>query len=157
MSTVRFSVIALLVLMLCPGPPLPAASASESGRAVAPPATAEVLAEIRRSVEGARQRFEVRDANGVLAYISERYRSDGLTKRDVGQQLLALFGLYDQLRARVAVDQARMADGGVWVYTSGEVSGHLPFVGWVAVFSWQNQPEVARREGSAWRLFGFQN
>ncbi len=45
----------------------------------------------------------------------------------------------------------------MWVYTSGEVSGRLPFLGWVTILTWQNEPEVARREDAGWRLFGFQN
>jgi len=36
------------------------------------------------------------------------------------------------------------------------VSGRLPLVGWVTVLTWQNEPEVARREDAGWRLFGFQ-
>jgi hypothetical protein len=30
-------------------------------------------------------------------------------------------------------------------------------MGWVTVLTWQNQPEVARREDMRWRLFGFQD
>jgi len=33
----------------------------------------------------------------------------------------------------------------------------MPLVGWVTVLSWETQPDVARREGNAWRLFGFQD
>lgn len=108
-------------------------------------------------VERARQRFEARDAAGVLAHVSEQYRSGGLTKADLRQQLLAMFALYEVLRARVIIDNVQVVDGAVWVYTSGEVSGRLPFLGWVPVLTWQNEPEVARREDAGWRLFGFQN
>jgi len=149
--------IALLMLTAFAGATPPAVPAQTSAMRGARPAPPEVAAELRLSVDRARQRLEARDANGVLAYISEQYRSDGLTKADVGQQLRAMCALYDQLRARVTIDEARIVDGGAWLYTTGEVSGRLPFVGWVPILTWQNQPEVARNEGSTWRLFGFQN
>ena len=50
-----------------------------------------------------------------------------------------------------------MVDGDVWFYTTGEVTGRLPLVGWVTVLSWQREPEVARRQGDVWRLVGFQD
>ena len=124
---------------------------------MATPAPSEVVTEIQRSVENARQRFEARDAGGVLAHVSERFRSSGLTKPAVRQQLLAMFGLYEALRARVAVDQVQIVDGDVWVHTSGRITGRLPLLGWMTVLVWQNEPEVARREGEIWRLFGFQD
>jgi hypothetical protein len=117
----------------------------------------EWVSELNKVVERARQRFEARDAAGVLAHVSEQYRSGGLTKNDLRQQLLAMFALYEVLRARAIIDNVQVVDGAVWVYTSGEVSGRLPFLGWVTVLTWQNEPEVARRENSGWRLFGFQN
>jgi hypothetical protein len=157
MSMGRFLVALLLMVAIATGAMLPAAPASGSGKTGAKPAPPEVIAELGLSVERARQRFEARDASGVLASVSEQYRSDGITKPVIRQQLLAMFALYDEMRARVAIDQVRLVDGGAWLYTSGEVSGHLPLVGWVPILTWQNQPEVARREGSAWRLFGFQN
>src|SRR5439155_2978251 len=46
---------------------------------------------------------------------------------------------------------------GVWFYTTGEVTGRLPLVGWVTVLSWQREPEVVRRQGEVWRLVGFQD
>ena len=116
-----------------------------------------MVLEIRQSVEQARQRFEARDAGGVLAHVSERFRSSGLTKSAVRQQLLAMLGLYEAVRARVAVDQVQIVDGDVWFHTSGQISGRLPLLGWMTVMAWQNEPEVARREGTAWRLFGFQD
>jgi len=56
----------------------------------------------------------------------------------------------------VIIDNVQVVDGAAWVYTSGEVSGRLPFLGWVTVLTWQNEPEVAR-EDAGWRLFSFQN
>ena len=146
--------IALIVLALCIGA-MPTASAP--GAPVARAAPPELVSELDKVVERARQRFEARDAAGVLAHVSEQYRSGGLTKDDLRQQLLAMFALYEVLRARAIIDNVQVVDGAVWVYTSGEVSGRLPFLGWVTVLTWQNEPEVARRENSGWRLFGFQN
>jgi hypothetical protein len=145
--------IALFVMMLCVGgmSATPAPGAPEAR--AAPP---ELVSELRPVVERARQRFEARDAAGVLAHVSEQYRSGGLTKADLRQQLLAMFSLYEVLRARLTIDDVQLVDGAVWVYTSGDVSGRLPLVGWVTVLTWRNEPEVARREDAGWRLFGFQ-
>ncbi len=154
MAPSRLQVIGLIALMLCVGgmsaTQVPAAPESRA----APP---ELVGELRPVVDQARQRFEARDLAGVLAHVSEQYRSGGLTKADVRQQLLALFSLYEVLRARVRIDNVQVTDGVVWVYTSGEVTGRLPLMGWVSVLAWQNEPEVARREEAGWRLFGFQN
>ncbi len=157
MWTRRFRLLALLVVVLCAAttpPVVPAQTSGQRGAKAAPP---EVVAELQRSIERARQRLEARDANGVLAYVSQHYRSQGLTKADVGEHLHAVCNLYEQLRVRVTIDHTRIVDGVVWVYTTGEVSGRLPFIGWVPALSWRNQPEVARNEGSTWRLFGFQD
>jgi hypothetical protein len=151
------AVSALLVTALLGGAPVAETTAPAPGTVVATPAPAEVVVELQGAVETARQRFEARDLAGVLASISEHYRSSGLTKRAVRDQLVAMFSLYQQLRARVTVDRVAMVDGRAWVYTSGEVSGQLPFMGWVTVLTWRGEPEVARREGAAWRLFGFQD
>src|SRR5439155_25415680 len=65
-----------------------------------------------------------------------RRRSGGLTKPDVRQQLLALYSLYDELRARVQVNHVEMVDGEVWFYTTGEVTGRLPLgMGYGAVLA----------------------
>jgi hypothetical protein len=120
----------------------------------APPGTAEELGAV---VEQARLRFVAKDASGVLAHLADNYRSSGLTKPDVRQQLLALYSLYEELRARVQVNHVEIVDGDVWLYTTGEVTGRLPLVGWVTVLSWQREPEVARRHGGVWRLVGFQD
>ena len=120
----------------------------------APPATAGELGAL---VEQARARFVARDAAGVLAHVAEDYRSAGMTKPAVRDQLLALYSLYDALRARVRVDQVDLVDGDAWIYTTGEIAGRLPIVGWVTVLSWQREPEVARRQGAVWRLIGFQD
>jgi hypothetical protein len=124
---------------------------------VATPAPPHVAAELQSSVERARVRFEARDLAGVLAAVSEQYRSSGMTKAAVRDQLTVMFALYSPIRARVTVDRVEMVDERAWVYTTGEVTGRLPFVGWVTVLTWQGEPEVAQREAAGWRLFGFQD
>jgi hypothetical protein len=124
---------------------------------VAAPAPPRVAAELGAAVERARERFEARDLAGVLAGVSEQYRSGGLTKAAVRDQLAAMFALYPQLRARVTIDRVELVDERAWIYTSGEVTGRLPFLGWVTVLTWQGEPEVARREPAGWRLFGHQD
>jgi len=153
-ATPRRRIIALIALTLCVGG-VPAAPAS--GAPVAQAAPPELVRELRPVLERARQRFEARDAAGVLAHVSEQYRSGGLTKTDLRQQLIAMFTLYEVLRARVTIEDVQVVNGAVWVYTSGEVFGRLPFLGWATVHKWQHEPEVARREDLSWRLFGFQN
>lgn len=145
----------LLALVVATGGTPPALA---SAGAVAPtPAPASMVAELGSVIEQARARFEARDLAGVLASVSEQYRSSGLTKRVVREQLLAMFALHQELRARVRLERVHLVAETAWVYTSGEVLGRLPFVGWITVLSWQNEPEVARREASGWRLFGFQD
>ena len=123
-------------------------------RRVAPIA---VVREIQAALERARVRFEARDAAGVLAHVSERYRTGPMTKAEVRQQLLAVYEIYPSVRARVVIDAVELVDGGAWVYTTGEVTGRLPVVGaWMTVLSWERELEVARQEGGAWRLFGYQ-
>jgi hypothetical protein len=124
---------------------------------VATPAPPTVVTELRTAIEAARQRFEARDRAGVLVSVSERYRSAGLTKAAVREQLSAMFALYQELRAQVTLDRVEMVGARARVYTTGEVSGRLPLMGWVLVLSWQDEPEVARREAAGWRLFGFQD
>lgn len=155
MDGISRRLVALLVLACCAGAPASDTLARETR--VATPAPAPVAAELRHAVEQARERFEARDLAGVLASVSEQYRSSGMTKAAVREQLLAIFTLYPQVRARVALDKVELVDGGTWVYTSGEVTGRLPLVGWVTVLTWQAEPEVARRESAGWRLFGFQD
>jgi hypothetical protein len=147
--------VVLLALVLCGGCPPPAAA--QPATVAATPAPAEVTAELRRGVELARARFEARDLTGVLATISEQYRSAGMTKSALREELAAMFALYRELQARVALDRVELVAGGIRIYTSGEVSGRLPVVGWVTVLTWQGEPEVVRREATGWRLYGFQD
>lgn len=152
------AVTSLLILALAGGTAPGAAGAPPSPPPrVAVPAAPEVAREVARLVETARQRFEARDAAGVLAHVSEHYRSAGLTKAAVRQQLLAMFAIYEALRARVVVERVDVVDGATWVYTTGEVSGRLPMMGWLSVLTWTREPEVVRLEAGTWRLVGFQD
>jgi hypothetical protein len=143
---------ALLVLLLWTS-----ASGTTTAPRVATPAPPGTAEELGALVEQARRRFVARDAAGVLAHLADNYRSAGVTKRDVRQQLLTLYSLYEELRARVQLNHVELVDGDVWFYTTGEVTGRLPVMGWVTVLSWQREPEVARRDGTVWHLVGFQD
>jgi len=120
------------------------------------PAPMETVQELQATLARARERFEARDTAGVLSYVSDQYRSGPLTKAGIRGQLLGIFGLYEAVRARVTIDAVDMVDGGARVYTTGEISGQLPIVrSWVTFLWWEREPEIARREGSVWRLYGF--
>jgi hypothetical protein len=120
-------------------------------------ASPETVQEIRIAVDRAKLRFEARDAPGVLAHVSEQYRTGPFTKVEVRAQLLAIYEIYPAVRARVVVDAVEMVGDTAWVYTTGEVTGRLPILGsWMTVWSWERELEVARREGAVWRLWGYQ-
>jgi hypothetical protein len=132
------------------------------GRAAAPPdpgrpAPAEIVVEIRQALDDAVRRFQAMDAAGVLVHVSEQYRTGPLTKRGLAEQLRALFAVHDQLHARVRIDEVRMVGDTAWVYSTGDVTGRVRWVGnSIPVLSWQRELEVARREGGRWRLYGDQ-
>lgn len=136
--------------------------AEAEGRALAatPPgiaAPAQVVRELREALAQAVQRFEAKDAPGVLTHVSDQYWTGPLTKAAIRAQILALFQIYDVLRARVRIDDVRMVGEHAWVYSSGEVTGRLPILGaWMSLYGWERELEVARREGGAWRLYGYQ-
>jgi hypothetical protein len=157
MGSVSRHLAAGLAVALCAGARALDAAPPAAPTVVSTPAPAPVAAEVRDAVERARARFEARDLAGALAAVSEQYRSSGRTKAAVRDQLAAMFALYQQLQARVTVDRVEMVGDAAWVYTTGEVNGRLPVVGWVSVLAWQGEPEVARREATGWRLFGFQD
>jgi hypothetical protein len=120
-------------------------------------APAGVVREVEAGLAQAVQRFEARDVAGVLAQVSEQYRTGPLTKSAIREQLLATYGLYDSVKANVRIDEVRMVGEHAWVYSTGEVSGRLRLLGTPMVFlSWERELEVVRREGGAWRLFGYQ-
>jgi hypothetical protein len=121
---------------------------------VAPPA---LVNELRAALGLAIQRFEARDLQGVLGYISERYRTGPFTKPRVQQDLIAIYSVYDRVRAQVQIDEVRLVGEHAWVYSTGEILGQLPVLGtWVRFLAWERELEVARREPGGWRLFGYQ-
>jgi hypothetical protein len=156
-----------------PGPPAPPATApapSSSPRAPAPaqapaptpgrpgtPAPQQLVAELQLTLARAVQRFEARDTEGVIAHISDQYRTGPLTKTGIRAQLVGIFTFYEAVRAQVRIDEVRMVGDQAWVWSTGEALGRLPLVGqWMSLFTWERELEVARREGGAWRLFGYQ-
>jgi hypothetical protein len=119
------------------------------------PAPTATVSELQQTLTAASGRFQAMDTAGVLAYVSDRYRNGPITKSSVRDNLLAMFALYDTLRAQVRLDEVRVVNGAAWVYSTGEISGRLRGLGvWTTVLSWEREPEVARREGAAWRLEG---
>ena len=136
-------------------PAAPAAPAAEPRPGVpAPPA---VLEEIRATLAHAVERFEARDAEGVLAHVSEEYWTGPLGKRAVRTQVVTILQLHQQVRARVQVNEVRLVGAHAWVWTTGEMTGQLAIVGqWMRLFVWERELEVARREQGVWRLYGYQ-
>jgi hypothetical protein len=121
------------------------------------PAPPQVVAEIRQTLDAAIARFDALDLAGVLAHVSEQYRTADLTKPGIADQLRTVFTLHDQVRARVHIDDVRMVGDVAWVYSTGRVTGRLRYLGgFIVVASWERELEVARRENGRWRLFGYQ-
>lgn len=121
------------------------------------PAPHAIVLELQHALDDAVRRFDAMDPAGVLAHVSDRYRTGPLTKPVLGEQLRALFALHDQVRARVRIDEVRLVGDHAWVYSTGDVTGRIRWVGSaIPVLSWQRELEVARREDGRWRLFGYQ-
>ena len=152
--------VVLLAAICCLiAPPLfdPASCAAQTAPAPGVAAPAGVVREVEAGLAQAVQRFEARDVAGVLALVSEQYRTGPLTKAGIREQLLTTYALYDSVKATVRIDEVRMVGEHAWVYSTGEVSGRLRLLGTPMVFlSWERELEVVRREGGAWRLFGYQ-
>jgi len=127
-------------------------------RTVAPaPAPPAVVRELEARAALAVRRFEARDAAGVLELVSDQYRTGPFTKPAVREQLAAIYGLYDSVKASVRIDQVQMVGEHAWIYSTGEVAGRLRLLGTpVVLLSWRRELEVARRESGQWRLFGYQ-
>ena len=141
--------------------PGPAAPAPRTAPAPDPrpgtPAPPAVVEEIRAELAHAVERFQARDAEGVLQHISEEYWTGPLGKRAIRAQLVTLLQIHQQVRARVTLDEVRLVGQHAWVWTSGEITGQLAVVGtWVQLFVWERELEVARREQGVWRLYGYQ-
>jgi hypothetical protein len=137
---------------------LPSARAQDRARGlpgVAAPRS--VVTELQDALGHATERLQARDEAGVLSHVSDRYRSGSLTKPAIREQLHALFGVYDSVRANVQIDEVRAVGEEAWVYSTGEVSGRVRGLGvWMLIFSWKREPEIARREQGVWRLYGDQ-
>jgi hypothetical protein len=115
------------------------------------------VAEIRAGLAHAVERFEARDAEGVLAHVSEEYWTGPLGKPALRAQLQAVLQVHQQVRARVGLDEVRLVGAHAWVWTTGDTTGQLALVGqWVRLFVWERELEVARREQGVWRLYGYQ-
>ncbi len=133
--------------------PTPQASPEPPGTA----APAAVVSELQAKLATAVQQMERRDTEGVLSHVSEQYRTGPFNKLTLRRQLQTMFAIYDSITVRVRIDTVRMLGDQAWVYSTGEVTGRLQWVGsWVPVLSWQRQLEVARRENGVWRLIGDQ-
>jgi hypothetical protein len=151
MEAMRRFLLALTVSL-----PIAAAVAAQD-TAPGSPAPPQVVAEIQQTLAAALSRFEAMDTAGVLAHVSEGYRTGPLTKAGIAEQLRAMFALHDEVRARVRIDAVRMVGDHAWVYSTGEVTGRLRVLGGtLPVLSWERELEVARRENGGWRLFGYQ-
>ena len=141
--------------------PGPAAPAPRTAPAPDPrpgtPAPPAVVEEIRAELAHAVERFQARDAEGVLQHISEEYWTGPLGKRAIRAQLITLLQIHQQVRARVTLVEVRLVGQHAWVWSSGEITGQLAVVGtWVQLFVWERELEVARREQGVWRLYGYQ-
>jgi hypothetical protein len=153
----RVVLLAVVCCLIAPPPFGLVSGAAQTAPAPGTPAPAGVVREIEAGLAQAVQRFEARDVTGVLALVSEQYRTGPLTKAGIREQLLATYGLYDSVKANVRIDEVRMVGEHAWVYSTGDVSGRLRLLGTPMVFlSWERELEVVRREGGAWRLFGYQ-
>ena len=114
-----------------------------------------VTRELQQALAAATERFQALDAAGVLAHVSEQYRNGPFAKPALREHLLAMFALYDTVRARIRMDEIRLVDGAAWVYSTGEISGRLRGIGvWTSALAWEREPDVARKENGVWRLVG---
>lgn len=145
------ALLALTVSASAQAPTLPAAPP----KPVETPVPPEVAAEAQRVLADGIRRFEAMDEDGVLAYVSERYRSGPLTKPIMRQQLRAMFQTNDALRARVRIVEMRMIDGRLWVSSTGDVTGRLRFLGTrITILAWTEAWDVAWLENGRWLLIG---
>jgi hypothetical protein len=157
--TARGVVAAVIVVISASSAPLVPGLAARRGGASPPGVAAPppVVQQLQTALTHAVHRFEAGDVPGLLAHVSEQYRTGPFTKAGLREQLNAIYGVHDSVRAQVRIEDVRMVGEHAWVYSSGEVSGRLRWVGtWMVILSWQHELEVARRESGVWRLFGYQ-
>ena len=134
---------------------MPALARAQTAAPVATAAPEPVTREVQQALAAATERFQALDSPGVLAHVSEQYRNGPFTKPALREHLLAMFTLYDTVRARIRVDEVRLVDGAAWVFSTGEITGRLRGIGlWTSALTWDREPDVARKENGAWRLVG---
>jgi hypothetical protein len=135
-----------------PGP-VPPQAEPPPGEQAAP----EIVAEIRAALSEAVRRFQHGDVEGVLARVSDSYRTGPLTKSVLRQYLRRIVATNEELFARIRIIDVRMIGDRAWVYSTGTVTGRFKLLGRrVSLFSWEDAPEVAWREDGTWRLIGDQ-
>jgi hypothetical protein len=121
------------------------------------PAPLAVVQELRLTLARAVDRFQAKDLPGVLGYVSEQYWTGPFTKALLRAQVATIFRLHREVRATIRIDDIRLVGPHAWVYTTGDITGQVAVIGrWVSLFTWENELEVARREGNLWRLYGYQ-
>jgi hypothetical protein len=156
---VKFTVVKLVAALTLGlfAAPL-AADAPQAGTGLSwDPAPRKAILELQQALAHAIERFQAMDEAGVLSHVSDHYRTGPLTKAAIREQLRVMFALYDTLRAQARIDEAWTAGEQAWVYSTGEISGRLRWLGtWTPILSWQHEPEIAQREQGVWRLYGFQ-
>jgi hypothetical protein len=146
-----------VVLALLLAFPVAIIAAQDNSMLPGGPAPPQIVAEIQQTVDDAVARFQAMDEPGLLALVSDEYRTGSLTKTGIAEQLRAVFSLHDQVKARVRIDAVRMVGDQAWVYSSGLVTGRLRLLGgFTPVASWTRELEIARREDGRWRLYGYQ-
>src|SRR5262249_48868332 len=135
MEAMRRRAHALLVLLACLPLAAVVAAHQRSDTASPPealpgsPAPEAVLAPLRTALAAAVSRFAAMDEAGVLDYVSPQYRTGTLSKAGIAEQLRTVFAVHDQVRARVRIDDVRIVGGLAWVYSTGDVTGRLRWVG----------------------------
>ena len=134
---------------------MPAMARAQTPAPAATAAPEPMTRELQQALAAATERFQALDSPGVLAHVSEQYRNGPFTKPALREHLLAMFTLYDTVRARIRVDEVRLVDGAAWVFSTGEITGRLRGIGiWTGAMAWERELDVARRESGVWRLVG---
>jgi ketosteroid isomerase-like protein len=115
-------------------------------------------AHLRWLLRAAVRAFEAKEAQAVMALVSDAYRSGGVTKPLLLVQIQGMFLLYAELRVELAVRDIRVVGDRAVLTTSGRIRG-TPWIGQEeqVVAEWRDLVEVARREGKRWRLYGDQS
>lgn len=101
--------------------------------------------------------FETKDLEGVMALVSDQYRTDWMTKGHIRAQIQGIFTLWENLRVELRIHEIRMTGKLAVITVSGEVTGSPRYIPrGFTVLSWDREWEVARLEAGGWRLYGTQ-